>query len=470
MRKAVEFDVIVVGSGPAGHHAAIQAAKAGCSVVIIEREIGIGGACVHRGTIPSKTLRESANFLGGLQRRLGGVMDIEIPPDLQLASLLSRMESVVEAHSRVMAEQLARNGIERVHGRAHLIGENSIEVEAVSGPGICYRAKIIVIATGSRPRAPAAFTIDHEHVMDSDSILSMAYLPGSLVVLGAGVIASEYASIFAALGVHVTMVDRGDRPLSFMDRELVDRFLADFESREQCRFIPGTRARDVRWDGVSQVVTELEDGQVLKSDKVLSALGRVANLEDLNLPAAGLQANDRGVLGVDENCRTDNPNIYAVGDVIGPPALASTSMEQGRRAVRAALGMAMGSPPEMIPIGIYTIPEMSSVGLTEAQAVERHGGCTVGRADLEEIARGGIGSTEGILLLVADSQGKRLLGCQIIGEGATELIHLAQMGLVNGQDVDVYVENIFNFPTMAEAYRVAALDVIRQRQPLVAAR
>ena len=249
------------------------------------------------------------------------------------------------------------------------------------------------------------------------------------------------------------------------------RFTTAFESHQGCQFVGGSRAESVAWDGESQVVTELEDGRVLKSDKVLCTLGRVANLEGLNIEAAGLQATDRGLLSVDENCRTANPRIYAVGDVIGPPSLASSSMEQGRRAIRHALGLPLGSPSETIPAGIYTIPEMSSVGASEAQALEKHGGCTVGRATFDELARGQIScSTDGLLKLIADGDGKRLLGAQIVGEGATELIHLAQMGLVNGHDVDVYVENIFNFPTLAEAYRVAALDVIRQRRPVAMAR
>lgn len=469
METRDRFDVIVIGSGPAGQKAAVQAAKAGRSVAVVERETGVGGACVHHGTIPSKTLRETAAYLVSLQRRVRNVMEIEIPPELQLRSLMGRMESVVEAHSRFMGEQLNRNGIVQLHGRGRFVDRNTVEVQSVRGDVHRYAADITVVATGSRPRTPPEIPIDHEHIFDSDSILSMTYLPESLVVLGAGVIASEYASIFAALGVRVTMVDRGVRPMAFMDGELVDRFVAEFESHEGCRFVGGVRAQSVVWDGVSQVVTGLDDSQVLSSEKVLCALGRVANLETLNLEAVGLQATERGLLRVDEHCRTAVPNIYAVGDVIGAPSLASSSMEQGRRAIRHALKLPVGSPPEMIPAGIYTIPEMSSVGLDAAAAEQRHGGCIVGRAPFEELARGQIGCiTDGLLKLIADADGRRLLGAQIIGEGSTELIHLAQMGLVNQQDVDVYVENIFNFPTLAEAYRVAALDVIRQRQPVAA--
>jgi NAD(P) transhydrogenase len=328
-------------------------------------------------------------------------------------------------------------------------------------------ADTIVIATGSRPRAPAEIPIDHEHILDSDSILSMIYLPRSLTVLGGGIIALEYASIFAALGVQVTIIDRADRPLQFFDAELVRTFVQSFEQIGG-RYCGGQAMREVRWDGISQVVTTLQDGQVFTSDKMLVALGRQANIEDLNLSATGLIATEKGTLAVNEHCQTAIPHIYGVGDLIGSPGLASTAMEQGRRAVCHALGLPEGQSANIIPIGIYTIPEMASIGIDEAAARTRYRGVIVGRARFNEIARGQISDIHnGLLKMVADPTGTYLLGVQIVGEGATELIHVGQMALQHAATVDSFVENIFNFPTLAESYRVAALDIVGQRQKIL---
>ena len=322
---------------------------------------------------------------------------------------------------------------------------------------------MIVVATGSRPRRPPDVPVDHERILDSDSILSMPYLPGSLTVLGAGVIASEFASIFQTLSVRVTMIDRGERPLPFLDAELTGRFVSHFE-RDGGRFVPCSRATRVACDPLGPVETTLDNGVVVRSEKVLVALGRSACIQGLDLDAAGVAVNERGFITVDEHCRTSTPSVYAVGDVIGPPALAASSMEQGRRAVRHALGLELGPPSETVPIGVYTIPEMASVGLSEADAVAREGAALVGRSRFAELARGQInGDCEGLLKLVADASGTRLLGAQIVGEGATELIHLAQLALLGQLDVDAFVDNIFNFPTLAEGYRVAALEIAGKR-------
>lgn len=468
MRELNIFDVAVIGSGPAGQKAAVQAAKAGKKVLVIERDRGVGGSCVQRGTIPSKTLRESAVYFAGLRTRSHGVLGIEIPAGVQLASLMSRMESVVEAHTCYMGAQLKRNGIEQWHGRARFVSPEELEVTDVRGKKRMVLARIIVIATGSRPRTPPEVPVDHENILDSDSVLSTMYLPNTMTVLGGGVIASEYASIFACLGVAVTMVDRFERPVGFLDPELTQRFQESFEKRDNCRFLGGRKVVRVQWDGVSQVVTELDDGTTLRADKMLCALGRLANVEGLGLEAAGLKVTDRGLIAVDERCCTAVPHIYAVGDVIGGPSLASTSMEQGRRAMCFALGLPVADAAETIPMGIYTIPEMASVGLNEQQARERHGDVFVGRANFSELARGQIaGATEGLLKLVADGEGRRLLGAQIVGEGATELIHLAQMAMMTGFEIGGFIRSIFNFPTMAEAYRVAALDIAMQRRAWV---
>jgi NAD(P) transhydrogenase len=460
------YDVVVIGSGPAGHKAAQQAARLGKKALLVERELSIGGACVHRGTIPSKTLREAALALTSFKARTGSVFELKLRDDLQVASLMTRMEEVVKAHEQMMADQLRRDRTASRHGRARFVDPHLIEVESVGGATTRFVADHVVIATGSKPRTPSDVPVDHEHVLDSDSILSMTYLPKSLTVLGAGVIAAEYASIFAALGTKVTMVDRVARPLAFLDPEIADVFVRAFH-RMGSRYVGGRRHAAVEWDGLDTVVTKLDDGSEVRSEKLLCCLGRVANLDGLDLSNAGLRANERGLLSVDANCRTAVPHVYAAGDVIGPPSLASSSAEQGRRAVCSMFGVTLGHGSDVIPAGIYTIPELSQVGMTEEQAKQGVGGCLVGRAQFGDLARGKIAAMEeGLLKLVADPGGRKVLGVQIAGEGAAELIHLGQEALIHGAEVDGFVDNIFNFPTLAEAYRVAALDIVLQRRAL----
>ena len=462
MNTVIHYDIMVIGSGPAGQKAAIQGAKAGKHVAMIEREPGVGGGCVYRGTIPSKTLRESALQFDRTQQP-SHTSGSRVQPNILVASLMRRVNEVVTAHGVYMENQLTRNGITLFHGRAQFRSDTLIEMLTVDGMKQLFTADTIVIATGSRPRAPVEIPIDHEHILDSDSVLSMIYLPRSLTVLGGGVVASEYASIFSALGVQVTIIDRADRPLQFVDAELVKMFVQSFE-QQGGRYCAGQAIKNVRWDGISQVVTTLQDGQVITSDKMLVAMGRQPNLEDLNLSATGLPLTDKGTLAVNEHCQTALPHIYGVGDLLGPPGLASTAMEQGRRAVCHALGLPQGRSSD-IPIGIYTIPEMSSIGLDEAAARARYREVLIGRARFEEIARGQIsGMSNGLMKLVADPTGVYLLGVQIIGEGATELIHVGQIALQHAATIDSFVENIFNFPTLAEGYRIAALDIAGQRQ------
>ncbi|MFN8007771.1 MAG: Si-specific NAD(P)(+) transhydrogenase [Terriglobia bacterium] len=464
MNDRRSVDLLVIGSGPAGQKSAIQGAKMGKRVILVEQEPTVGGSCVHYGTIPSKTLRETAVSLAGFQRRSGNVFEVGLREDLQMASLMTRLEQVVKAHQQFMAAQLERNGIQMWHGRARFVSPHDVEVLSIGGGRQAVSASIIVVATGSRPRNPENIYIDHENLLDSDSILSMVYLPVSLAVLGSGVIASEYASIFASLGVKVVMIDRYPRPLGFVDPELVDRFLEAFRARGGT-YLGNRKVKQSAWDGISSVITTLEDGEEVRTDKLLFALGRVANVEGLDIQNAGLEIDSRGLLPVDDSCRTLVPHIFAAGDVIGPPSLAASSMEQGRRAVCRAFGVELGVPPEMIPAGIYTIPEISTVGLTEAQVTEKYGSALVGRASFAELARGQIAAIqEGMIKLVSDANGRKILGVQIIGEGASELIHVGQMAILHGADVDAFVDNIFNFPTLAEGYRVAALDIVRQRK------
>ena len=458
MSDVRQFDFVIIGSGPAGQKAAIQSAKVGKQVAIIEEERTVGGACVHRGTIPSKTLRESALRLYRL--RVHGVdYGFEMPQQIELSKLMRRMDVVIEAHDLYIDRQLSRNGITRIHGRASFVSPSEVEVLHVDGSRERLTADTFVVATGSRPRAPEGIPIDHEHILDSDSILSMIYLPQTLTVLGAGVIACEYASIFASLGVEVTMIDRHDRPLGWLDPEITDRFVQTLNDNGS-RFLPGRDIVEVSWDGISQVAVQLDDGTEIHSDKVLVALGRVANIAALKIEQAGLETDDRGLLPVNELYQTAVPSIYAVGDVVGPPSLASSAMEQGRRAACNAMGIDAGDTWNKIPIGMYCIPEMSSVGLSEAQAVKNFGKVTVGQALFHEVARGQISDVQdGLLKMIADADGERVLGVQIIGEGATELIHVGQIALISNWTVSSFVENIFNFPTLAEAYRIAALKI-----------
>jgi NAD(P) transhydrogenase len=461
MSTPTTFDIIVIGAGPAGQKAAIQGAKAGKRVALIERERGIGGSCVYRGTIPSKTLRESALQLDRL-KSAGAAFDFSLKPDIQIATLLSRLEDVISAHDTFMSRQLRRNGISLLHGRAGFLDAHTIDMQTVDGGRQSLTAGAIILATGSRPRNPENIPVDHEHILDSDSLLSMIYLPRSLTIIGGGVIGCEYASIFALLGTQVTLIDRAPSPLQFMDHELVNHFVKLFE-QQGGRYLGGQQIMEVRWDGAAHVVTNLKDTPPVKSEKLLVALGRQANVEDLNLAAAGLTATEKGTLSVNQFCQTDVPHIYAVGDMVGAPALASKAMEQGRRAVRHALNLPVGDAASTIPLGIYTIPEMASIGLDEAAARERYRNPLIGRAKFEEVARAQIsGAGQGLLKMVADPSGEQLLGVQIVGDSATELVHVGQSALQQGATIEFFIDNIFNFPTYAETYRIAALDILGQ--------
>lgn len=363
-----------------------------------------------------------------------------------------------------MSDQLTRNSVTYRHGRARFLSPHEVQVEAVDGACQTLWADTIVLATGSRPRMIPEIPIDHEHILDSDSILSMIYLPRSLTVLGSGVIACEYAATFALLGVEVTVIDKDERPLSFLDKDLVEIFQRSLESRGG-RFYVRRMVKEVAWDGVSSVVATLENGLAVKSEKMLVALGRQPNVEELNLPAAGLSLDPQGWLRVNDYGQTEVAHIYAVGDMLGSSSLASRAMEQGRRAVSHALGLPVGEAVNQIPIGIYTIPEIASIGLDEEQAKLRYRGPLVGRARFTEIAKGQIrDACDGLLKLIADPSGEHLLGVQIVGEDATELIHLGQMVLQNGASIDQFIDSIFSFPSFAEAYRVAALDILGQRR------
>lgn len=463
------FDLIVIGGGPAGQKAAVQGAKLGRKVLLVERSRAIGGACVRFGTIPSKTLRETALALGKFRRLTSRVMDVKMPEHTQIESLMTRKEEVILSHESYMGAQLARNGIEQAQGVARFLSPNELEISDISGGQRRVSAPFFVIATGSSPRTPDDVPIDHEHILDSDSILSVSYLPESLTVLGSGVIACEYASIFAALGSKVTIIDRSPRPLAFLDPEIGSHFTRQLQLFGG-EYLGGRKLSHVSWDGLSMVETKLDDGSVVRSEKLFCALGRAAQVQGLAVDAAGVGLTPRGLIAVDEHGRTATRHIYAVGDVIGPPALASTSMDQGRRAVCHAFGAEVGAAREATPTGIYTIPELASVGLTEDEVRARHGSAMVGRANFREVARGQISAAEdGLLKLVAHPDTGVILGAHAAGETAADLVHIGQMAILGGMTYHTFIDAIFNFPTYAEAYRIAALDLFGKRAQRIAA-
>ncbi|MCX6145767.1 MAG: Si-specific NAD(P)(+) transhydrogenase [Candidatus Kapabacteria bacterium] len=456
----LDYDYVIIGSGPGGQKAAIQASKFGKKVVIIEKELKVGGHCVYKGTIPSKTFREAAIAIYRM-KKYGNIFDFKLREDLEIQSLLTRLDSVLKAHFNFISEQLESNEIPVIHGRASFIDKNTIEVYKLDGSKEIITTEYVIISTGSSPRVPTDMYVDHEHILDSDSILNLIYLPQSLVILGAGVIACEYASAFALLGTKVTILDRAERPLTFMDKELTDRYVKEFESFGGT-FKGNSKYKSVLFDGISKVKIELESGETIETEKVLFALGRVANLSKLKLENAGLEINDRNNLTVNKEYQTSVNNIYAVGDVIGFPSLASTSMEQGRLAVRNSLGMHSGHEFSNLPIGIYAVPEIACIGLNEEEAKAKYENIYVGRADFNEIARAQIsGMTHGLLKLIADEE-LNLLGVHIIGENASDLIHVGELAILTNCKINIFLDNIMNFPTMAEAYRVAALNLLNQ--------
>jgi NAD(P) transhydrogenase len=456
------FDLICVGSGPAGQKAAIQAAKAGFRAAIIERESQVGGSCLLSGTIPSKALREQALRY---QRMKGSAssLAVELQGDAPLSALLHGVDSVIAAQDRYLQAQLERNHVELIRGRGVFLDATHIEVQRLDGSRAVLRAPRVLLATGSRPRHVAAVAVDHEHILDSDSILSLPYIPRSMLVLGSGVIACEYASIFAALGCAVTLVDKASEPLSFLDPALRTGFLGAFRAMGG-KYQGGSEVAGARFDGFSRVEVRLASGEALTADIVFAAFGRVANLDGIGLDRLQLAISSRGHVQVNERFETNIAGIFAAGDAIGPPALACAAADQGRRAALAALGLPPPAHTSLVPSGVYTIPEIATVGLSQSDAKSKNMDVIVGRADFSEVARAHIvGEPVGFLALLCERSTARVLGVQVIGEGATEIVHLGQAAVATGAAADFFIEQIFNFPTMTEAYRIAAFDVLKQR-------
>lgn len=450
------FDLFVLGTGPAGQRAAVQAAKLGKKVGICEKREMVGGVCVNTGTIPSKTFREAVLYLSGIAQRAHYGASYTVKEEITMADLLLRCHQVITREIDVIRAQMKRNGIVLLGGSAAFTGPHSLTVAGASGT-VEVEADKIVIAVGTKP-APPPVPVDGESVIDSDGILSLTRLPKTLIVVGAGVIGVEYASMFAALGVEVTIVDRRPVLLDFVDHEIAEA-LSFFLRNLNCTLRLGEEVAQAAVDRPGHVSVTLKSGKKIGADLLLYSVGRVGATAPLNLAAAGLEADARGRLKVNESYQTAQPHIYAVGDIIGFPALASTSMEQGRLASCHAFGVACESLPRLFPIGIYSVPEISMVGQTEEALTREAVPYETGVAHYREIARGAIvGDDTGLLKILVHRETRKLLGVHILGTAATELIHIGQAFLTFEGTLDVLVDTVFNYPTFAECYKVAALD------------
>jgi NAD(P) transhydrogenase len=451
------FDLIVIGCGPAGEKAGAQAAYFGKRVAVIEGGEHVGGSCINTGTVPSKTLRESALYFSGLrQRGLYGI-DYSLKENLTINDFMHHEREVVEMERQRILKNLELHAIELVRGRGSFDDAHTVSVSGADGVRK-LRGEVILISTGSKPHRPAEIAFDDVRVFDSDTFLQMDHIPRSLAVIGGGVIGCEYASIFAALDVKVTLVDGRDRLLPFLDGEISERLRVRL-SAIGMNFWFNERPAKVQTTA-SGVQLVMKSGKTLETESALFAAGRRAAVDGLSLEKAGLAVNDHGYISVNENYCTAVPHIYAAGDVIGFPALASTSMEQGRVAVCHAFGFQYKQRvASMLPMGIYTIPEISAAGETEESCKEKKIDYCVGRALYANNARGHImGDTAGMLKLVFARADKKLLGVSIIGESATELIHVGMMVLDNNGTIDEFIHQVFNYPTLSEAYKYAAYE------------
>jgi len=452
------YDLVVIGSGPAGEKGAAQAAYFGKRVAIVERAPHVGGAGINTGTVPSKTLRESALYFSGLGNHGLYGIDYQVKSDLTVQDFMFREREVVRALREVVAHNIERHRIDLVQGEATFEDPHTIRVNGAGGPERQLHGDVILIATGSVPTRPKDVPFDDPRVHDSDEILEMSRLPRTMVVVGAGVIGCEYTTIFAALGIKVTLIDGRERLLGFLDGEVADRL------RLQMQFL----GIDVRLkDGVARyaagpdgVTLELKSGDTLTVDQVLVAAGRVANVRALALDRAGLGVNERGLLSVNGHYQTAVPHIYAAGDVIGFPALASTSMEQARVAMVHAFDLKYKTRVEPVfPLAVYTIPEVAMVGETEESCRAKGIDYCVGRAQYRQNARGQIvGDLGGQVKLVFRCPDKTLLGVHIIGEIASELVHIGLMVLLAGGTIDTFINAVFNYPSLGDAYKYAAYD------------
>ncbi|PDT01998.1 Si-specific NAD(P)(+) transhydrogenase [Rhizobium chutanense] len=455
----LQYDLVVVGSGPAGRRGAIQAAKLGKKVLVIEQGKRVGGVSVHTGTIPSKTLRETALNLSGWRERGFYGRSYRVKEEISADDLRRRLLITLNHEVEVLEHQFARNRVQHIRGKASFIDASTLQVVKEDGEITQVTAASVLLAVGTKPFRPDYIPFDGKTVLDSDELLDIQELPRSMVVIGAGVIGIEYATIFSALDTAVTVLDPKATMLDFIDKEIVEDFTYQLRDRNM-KLLLGQKADKVETLDNGKVELTLDSGRRLTTDMVLFAAGRMGATDALNLPAIGLEADSRGRLKVNpETFQTSVANVYAAGDVVGFPSLASTSMEQGRIAARVAIGAVAKEPPKYFPYGIYAVPEISTCGLTEEEMKERGIPYECGIARFRETSRGHImGLDTGLLKLIFSLKTRRLLGVHIVGEGATELVHIGQAVLNLKGTVEYFVENTFNYPTLAEAYKIAGLD------------
>jgi NAD(P) transhydrogenase len=451
-------DLIVIGSGPSGRRAAVQAAKLGKSVLVVEKGRRVGGVSVHTGTIPSKTLRETVLNLSGWRERGFYGRAYRVKQDISAEDLMARLHKTLDHEVEVLEHQFSRNGVKALMGEGRFVDPRTIEVTTPGGEVSLHDADYILLACGTRPFRPAHVPFDGQSVFDGDEILDLTRLPRSLTVIGAGVIGVEYATIFSALDVAVTLIEPRETFLDFIDKELIEEFVHDLRDRNVALRLGSEVTEIVLSPGAA--TCHLKEGRTVRSEILLFAAGRIGATESLNLEAAGLTVDHRGRIAVEpRTMQTIVPHIYAAGDVIGFPSLASTSMEQGRLAACHAFGLAPPPPPEFFPYGIYSVPEISTVGMNEEEVRKRGIAYECGIARFRETSRGHImGLNSGMMKMIFSIKTRRLLGVHIVGEGATELIHIGQAVLNLKGTIDYFIENTFNYPTLAEAYKIASLD------------
>ncbi len=457
------YDLIIIGSGPAGQRGAIFATKQGKKVAVVERMRSVGGVCINTGTIPSKTMREAVLHLSGYNYRSIYGMNYRVKERITMADLAFRVQHVIKTEVDVTEAQLSRNGVDVIYGTASFDDPHHVRVEEDGGSTV-YEAMDVVIATGTHPAYSPTVPVNGRNIVNSDQVLNLPQLPKTLIVVGGGVIGVEYTSMFAALGVRVTLIEKRSKLLEFADQEIVESLSYHLrDSRVTMRLHEEVESVEELPDG-SGVVANLESKKRISGDALLYAVGRSGNVDALKLQNAGIEADARGRIPVDKDYRTKTPNIFAVGDVIGFPSLASVSMEQGRIAVARALNdNAIQSNPSYYPYGIYTIPEISFIGKTEEQLTDEDVPYEVGVAYYREIARGQIrGDTTGRLKIIFHRETRHLLGVHIIGEGASELLHIGQAVMALGGTLDYFVDTVFNYPTLAEAYKTAAYNGINR--------
>lgn len=463
MADSFDYELICIGSGPAGQRAAVQAAKLGKRVAVIEKQRCVGGVCIETGTIPSKTFREAVLSFSARANGQGGESGPRVRPSME--QLLRRVSQVIQRESDVVQDQLTRNEIDVIPGRASFVAPHALSIESEGGTRR-ITGEHVLVAVGTRPAEPSGVKPDGQTLILSDSILELEKLPRTMVVVGGGVVGIEYASMFAELGIQVTVVDKRPRLLEFIDQEIVDELVHQMRKKMVTfRCGEAVESIDIGEGPPRRGVIQLESGKHLVADLVLFSTGRIGATDRLNLDVVGLTPDERGRLKVDATFRTSVPHVFAAGDVIGYPALAATSSEQGRLAACQMFGLAAEPMASHFPIGVYAIPEISMVGATEEELTRDRVPYETGLARFREIARGQIlGDDSGLFKMVFHREDGRLLGAHCIGTGATELIHIGQAVLGLGGGLDYFLKTVFNYPTLAECYKVAAFNAANKLQ------